>query len=480
MRRATRRTSAQGFEGCRGKSQASAMRAATRTLRPRAFRLPLRPVPLVVAASLVVVLLTSAAPSLAQGAYPQIISMSPQSGRAGTLVTFEGRYLDGLQAVRFHNHPASFKLLSSTRFQAVVPAEATTGKVSITTPLGEKWSESSFRVTGSGSSTGSTPAPAPAPATSTAPSSAPAAPGASPNAAPNLAPVARIRTSTLSALVGSTVRFSGRRSSDADGSIVSFVWRFGDGTSRTGPRVSHAYRAAGRYTVRLTVTDNRGAGSSVTTTIAVRASDSAPAPAPSSGTSVIRVDQPFICSGPVNLDLVRVTMRNRDADAITIASGCTGRIGRVEVQTWHQDGIKVQNQANPAHDLVIEGGYVKAWAMTPGAHQDGIQVMGGSRLTFKNLRVDVVGAQNLFINKAGSGATTPTDIVCENCSLGPYVATPLRVNVAIRSGARYTLVCTSYRYGLAMSFSSASLQPVNTGNTVAPVGDSRCRDLTGL
>src|SRR6266511_3910435 len=390
MRRATRRTSAQGFEGCRGKNQVSAMRAATRTLRPRAFRLPLRPAPLVVAASLVVVLLTSAAPSLAQGAYPQIISMSPQSGRAGTLVTFEGRYLDGLQAVRFHNHPASFKLLSSPRFQAVVPAEATTGKVSITTPLGEKWSESSFRVTGSGSSTGSTPAPAPAPATSTAPSSAPAAPGASPNAAPNLAPVARIRTSTLSTLVGSTVRLSGRRSSDADGSIVSFVWRFGDGTSRTG------------------------------------------------------------------------------------------RIGRVEVQTWHQDGLKVQNQANPAHDLVTEGGYVKAWAMTPGAHQDGIQVMGGSRLTFKNLRVDVVGAQNLFINKAGSGATTPTDIVCENCSLGPYVATPLRINVAIRSGARYTLVCTSDRYGLAMSFSSASLQPVNTGNTVAPVGDSRCRDLTGL
>ncbi len=31
-----------------------------------------------------------------------------------------------------------------------------------------------------------------------------------------------------------------------------------------------------------------------------------------------------------------------------------------------------------------------------------------------------------------------------------------------------------------MSFSSASLQPVNTGNTVAPLRDPRCGSVTSL
>jgi hypothetical protein len=162
-----------------------------------------------------------------------------------------------------------------------------------------------------------------------------------------------------------------------------------------------------------------------------------------------------------------------------LASGCTGRIGRVEVQTWTQDGIKIQNQPNPARNVVIEGGYVKGWALSPGAHQDGIQAMGGSNITFRNLAIDVVGAQNLFINRAGSGATTPTDVVCESCVLGPNVATPLLVNVTVRSGARDTVVCTARRYGRSISYSGASQAAVNAGNTVLPIGHSRCANITG-
>jgi hypothetical protein len=193
----------------------------------------------------------------------------------------------------------------------------------------------------------------------------------------------------------------------------------------------------------------------------------------------VQVDRAWVCRGPVNLDLVKVTMRNANSDAVVLGSGCTGRIGRVEVQTWTQDGIKVQNQTNPARNVVIEGGYVKGWAMTPGAHQDGIQVMGGSNITFRNLSVDVVGAQNLFINRAGSGATTPTDVVCESCVLGPKVATPLLVNVTLRSGARNTVVCTASRYGRSISYSTNAQQAINAGNSVLPVGAARCANITG-
>ena len=42
-------------------------------------------------------------------------------------------------------------------------------------------------------------------------------------------------------------------SRDPDGSIVSYAWSFGDGAFGNGSRASHAYGAAGSYTVTLTV-----------------------------------------------------------------------------------------------------------------------------------------------------------------------------------------------------------------------------------
>jgi len=55
---------------------------------------------------------------------------------------------------------------------------------------------------------------------------------------------------------------------DRDGTIVSYVWDFGDGYSATSNPVSHTYESCGTYTVKLTVTDNDGLSSS--DTVAVR------------------------------------------------------------------------------------------------------------------------------------------------------------------------------------------------------------------
>ena len=72
------------------------------------------------------------------------------------------------------------------------------------------------------------------------------------------------------ALAGEPVTFNGGRSSDPDGSIVSFAWDFGDGSSASGTTVTHAYAAAAQYTVLLTVTDNAGLTGSDTAVITVR------------------------------------------------------------------------------------------------------------------------------------------------------------------------------------------------------------------
>jgi len=44
-----------------------------------------------------------------------------------------------------------------------------------------------------------------------------------------------------------------------DGSIVSYLWDFGDGTSATGVSASHIYMDDGNFTVTLTVKDDKGA-----------------------------------------------------------------------------------------------------------------------------------------------------------------------------------------------------------------------------
>lgn len=56
-------------------------------------------------------------------------------------------------------------------------------------------------------------------------------------------------------------------SSDPDGWIASREWTFGDGATATDAGPVHTYAATGVYDVRLTVTDDRGAGSSLTKTI---------------------------------------------------------------------------------------------------------------------------------------------------------------------------------------------------------------------
>jgi PKD repeat protein len=62
----------------------------------------------------------------------------------------------------------------------------------------------------------------------------------------------------------------GSLSYDIDGTIVSYDWDFGDGSSATGVDATHTYAAAGMYTVVLKVTDNSGySGSTLQHIVAV-------------------------------------------------------------------------------------------------------------------------------------------------------------------------------------------------------------------
>ncbi len=63
----------------------------------------------------------------------------------------------------------------------------------------------------------------------------------------------------ISSSTGLVTTFDSSLSHDPDGTISTYEWNFGDGTTGTGPNPTHTFPADGLYFVQLKVTDNNGA-----------------------------------------------------------------------------------------------------------------------------------------------------------------------------------------------------------------------------
>jgi PKD repeat protein len=87
----------------------------------------------------------------------------------------------------------------------------------------------------------------------------------------NIPPVANFTYSPSMPSVDYATTFDASVSYDEDGTIILYVWDFGDtGTASTNEtEISHVYTAAGNYTVKLTVIDNDGLNDTMTIQITV-------------------------------------------------------------------------------------------------------------------------------------------------------------------------------------------------------------------
>ena len=81
---------------------------------------------------------------------------------------------------------------------------------------------------------------------------------------------------------GLTCQLDAGSSTDADGTVTSWTWTFGDGGSDQGATVAHTFANAGTHDVQLVVTDDRGATDTLTRSVTVSA--------PPQGSTVAHVD----------------------------------------------------------------------------------------------------------------------------------------------------------------------------------------------
>jgi uncharacterized repeat protein (TIGR01451 family) len=145
-------------------------------------------------------------------------------------------------------------------------------------------------------------------------------------------------TYSAGVVVGSPVHLTGTVSTDG-GPIVAWSWNLGDGTTASGPAVSHSYAGAGPFNVTLTVTDTCGNARSVSRSVT-------PGSAPAS-LNELRIGPVGTQTSGVGFTLV-ITAYDAAGNVFTRSSGLatlvdsSGTIVPTSFSSWSSGGATLQ------------------------------------------------------------------------------------------------------------------------------------------
>jgi PKD repeat protein len=176
------------------------------------------------------------------------------------------------------------------------------------------------------------------------------------------------------------VTFDASASNDADGSIASYEWDFGDGETATGESVTHAYDAAGDYDVTLTVTDDDGATDTATQTVSVsEPADPDPEPDQSTEVSLSPSEELVAVNGSTTFDVV---VENADGGvgayslALSVDDGETAAIEDISVDEDALSDVQISSDGSSATaDVALldteQNGSVTVATVTVAGNADG-------------------------------------------------------------------------------------------------------------
>ena len=155
--------------------------------------------------------------------------------------------------------------------------------------------------------------------------------------AANIAPTAVAGVSASSGTAPVTVTFSSQGSADSDGSIISYYWTFGDGTTSTEANPSKTYTAAGQYTAVLTVMDNQGATGSAQVAVTVN-----PAASVAMDVYSLAMSQTSTKAGKAAVSTIRILdAQSRPVAGATVAVGWSGIVTGTGLATTDTNGVVV-------------------------------------------------------------------------------------------------------------------------------------------
>ncbi len=144
---------------------------------------------------------------------------------------------------------------------------------------------------------------------------------------PNVPPTVVATAGATTQRVGLPISFSSAGTIDPDGTITSYLWDFGDGTTSSAPNPSKTYLLASTYTPTLTVTDNAGAIVTASTDAITIEPNQAPTAAaagtPTTGTEPLVVN--FSSAGSIDPDgsIVSYNWDFGDGSADATTAGAT-------------------------------------------------------------------------------------------------------------------------------------------------------------
>ncbi|MCG3127763.1 MAG: hypothetical protein CHACPFDD_02635 [Phycisphaerae bacterium] len=150
-----------------------------------------------------------------------------------------------------------------------------------------------------------------------------------------------------SAIVGQSVAFDGRASSDPDGTIQVYEWTFGDGGTGGGATASHTFIATGTYQVKLRVKDSCGMWSSFDTCVVTV----------SSGDPCEGNHAPTASAGP--------DQSAETGDVLTFdASASTDSDGTIQTYSWNFGGGVTKTGKIVTHSWATAGTYTVTLTVT--------------------------------------------------------------------------------------------------------------------